>query len=140
MHMFFVCSFPRCLENGVVENVSFGVKCWLHFRPQNGPKTIPKLENQVGQVAQSQKSRWSGLFVLFVLLVSSGLVVWVVPRVCVQSWCRVTASHALVRGGPRRNDPPCPSRGAKALPLVPLCLLRLLCSVCFCLPLFVFVF
>ena len=49
-------------------------------------------------------------------------------------WCRVTAAHALVRGGPRRNDPPCPSRWVKAVPLVPLCILSLLRLVYFCLP------
>ena len=58
------------------------------------------MKNQVGQVSPSQKSRWSGLFVLFVLLVSSRLVVLVVPGGLGPKSCRVTAAHALVRGGP----------------------------------------
>ena len=104
------------------------------FVPKRVQNWWQKLKNQVGQVSLSQKSRWSGLFVLFVLLVSSRLVVLVVPGGLGPIGCRVTASHALVRGGPRRNDPPCPSRWVKAVPLVPLCLLSLLRLVCFCSP------
>ena len=39
----FLCfSWPRCLENGVVEKVTFGSRFWVHFRPPNGPKMDPK--------------------------------------------------------------------------------------------------
>ncbi len=74
---------------------------------KNGPRSI---KSQVDQVFWSQKSGRSGLSVLLVPLVSSGLVVWVVPGGCVQSERRPTAPQELVRGGPRWNDPPYPSR------------------------------
>ena len=108
------------------------------FGEPKGTKMDPKLnqksKKQVGQVARSQKSRWSGLFVLLVLLVSSGLVVWVGQGGRVQLERRPGAPQGVVRGDPPRNDPPCPSRGAKAVPLVPLCLWSLLRLVRFCLP------
>ena len=53
---------------------------WVQNWSQNGPY----IKNQVGQVSKYQQSGWSGLSVLLVLLVSSGLVVWVVPGGCVQ--------------------------------------------------------
>ena len=56
-----------------------GVDFGSVFGPKIDQKWTQKSKSQAGEAFQSQKSRWSGLFVLLVLLVSSGLVVWVVP-------------------------------------------------------------
>ena len=108
-----------------------------HFGSILDPQIVPTCPQRL------QKSGRSGLPIskisliwFFRLVCLVGLVVWVRPGGCEQTSCRVTASHALVRGGPRRNDPPCPSRGDNAVPLVSvflMSLLRLVCFVCLCL-------
>ena len=69
----FVFSLPRCLENGVAENVPFGGRFWLHFRPQNDPTIDPKVEKVRSVRSFSLKSLVGQviLLVLLVLLVSS---------------------------------------------------------------------
>ncbi len=52
--------------------------CWAPFLTKLSQKEPTTLKSQAGHVSKSQESDRSGLFVLLVLLVSSGLVVWVV--------------------------------------------------------------